>query len=417
MLQQGQFVADVLYVYGEDNNITALFGDRLPDIPEGYNYDFINAGAIGRVLSVENNRLVTPGGTEYRLLALDSSTQYMSLPVLNKIKQLVYDGAIVTGSKPVNTPSLSDDEDQFRAIADELWKNETGINCLGKGKVYAGKNTKQVLEELGIDQDFSYTRPVNDTEVLFVHRKIDDTDVYWVNNRNNRFEDIDATFRVSGKTPELWNPETGNINEVSYEIKNGLTTASLQLKPNDAIFIVFRNRTDKLLGELPVKAKKQLAVLEGTWDISFQPDRGAPEKIVMEKLSSWSENEDTGVKYFSGTATYSKSIQVPRQWIQSSGNIVMDLGEVKNIAEVVINGESIGIAWKAPFRVDITDKLIEGENRLDIKVTNLWVNRLIGDQQPGIERTYTYTTQAFYQGNSPLLPSGLLGPVTIYKLD
>ena len=417
MLQQGQFVADVLYVYGEDNNITALFGDKLPDIPEGYNYDFINAGAISKGLSVENNRLFTPGGTRYRLLALDTSTEYMSLPVLKRVKALVYDGAIVTGTKPVNTPSLSDEEDQFRAIADELWKNETGVNILGKGKVYAGKNIKQVLEELDIKEDFSYTRPMNDTEVLFVHRKINDGDVYWVNNRNNRFEDIDATFRVSGKTPELWNPETGNISEISYEIENGLTTASLQLKPNDAIFIVFRNRTDKLSRELPVKDKKQLAVLEGTWDISFQPDRGAPEKMVMKKLSSWSESEDTGVKYFSGTATYSRSIQVPQRWIQSTGNIVMDLGEVKNIAEVVINGESIGIVWKAPFRVDITDTLIEGENRLEIKVTNLWVNRLIGDQQPGIEKTYTYTTQAFYQANSPLLPSGLLGPVTIYEED
>jgi hypothetical protein len=417
MLQQGQFVADVLYVYGEDNNITALFRERLPDIPEGYNYDFINADAIRKVLSFENNMLMTPGGTSYRLLALDSSTQYMTLPVLKKIKELVYNGAIVTGAKPVNTPSLSDDEKEFRAIADELWKNGTGVNSLGKGKVYGGKNISQVLEELGINQDFSYTRPKNDTEVLFVHRKINDTDVYWVNNRNNRFEDIDATFRVSGKAPELWNPETGNISEVSYKIENGRTTVSLKLKPNDAIFIVFRNRTDKLLRESRIKDKKQLTVLEGTWDVSFQPDRGAPEKIVMEKLGSWSENEDTGVKYFSGTATYSKSIQVPRQWIQSAGNIVLELGEVKNIAEVIINGESIGILWKTPFRVDITDSLIEGENRLEIKVTNLWVNRLIGDQRPGIKKTYTYTTQPFYRAGSPLLPSGLLGPVTINRVD
>jgi len=128
-------------------------------------------------------------------------------------------------------------------------------------------------------------------------------------------------------------------------------------------------------------------------------------------------NSSCIVKYFSGTAAYSKSIQVPRQWIQSTGNIVLDLGEVKNIAEVVINGKSLGIVWKAPFRVDIEDALIEGENRLEIKVTNLWVNRLIGDQQPGIEKTYTYTTQAFYQADSPLLPSGLLGPIAIYRVE
>ena len=417
MLQQGRFVADVLYVYGEDHNITALFGERLPDIPEGHNYDFINAGAIGNVLSVVNGRLSTPGGTGYRLLALDASTRYMSLPVLEKIKALAYDGAIVTGPKPVNTPSLSDDEEQFRAIADELWKNESGVNNLGKGKVYAGKNIGQVLDELGINPDFSYTKPMNDTEVLFVHRKMGDTDIYWVNNRNDRFENIDATFRVSNKVPELWNPETGKISEVSYEIKNGLTTAALELKPNDAVFVVFRNAADELSKELPAREEKQLSAIDGKWEVSFQPDRGAPGKIEIEKLGSWSENEDPGIKYFSGTATYSKSIQVPKQWIKSPCNIVLDLGEVKNIAEVLLNGKPIGIVWKTPFWLDITDGLIEGENRLDIKVTNLWVNRLIGDQQPGIDRTYTYTTQAFYRADSPLLPSGLLGPVAIYEVD
>ena len=417
MLQQGEFVADILYVYGEDHNLTALFGDKLPDIPEGYNYDFLNAGAITKVLSVENSRLITPGGTGYRLLALGPSTQYMSLPVLKKIKELVSNGATVTGAKPLNTPSLSDDEEEFRAIADELWRDEAGVNNVGKGKVYAGENIGQALKALGIDHDFSYTKPMNDTELLFVHRKIDDTNLYWVNNRNARFENIDTTFRVSGMAPELWDPETGKISKVSYKIENNFTTVTLQLKPDDAVFIIFRNRTDKLSRELPAKVKKQLAVLGGTWDVSFQPDRGAPEKTVMEKLDSWTENEDAGIKYFSGTATYSRSIDVPGQWIQSKGNITLDLGEVKNIAEVIINGKSAGIVWKEPFELDITDSLVKGENRLEIKVTNLWVNRLIGDQQPGIKKTYTYTTQAFYRTDSPLLLSGLLGPVTVNRVE
>lgn len=417
MLQQGKFVADVLYVYGEDHNITALFNQNLPDVPEGYNYDFLNAGAIGKVLSVEDNRLITPGGTGYRLLVLGPSTQYMSLPVLKKIKELVYSGAIVTGKKPVNTPSLSDDEKEFMAIADELWKHETGVNSLGKGRVYAQENTGQAIEELGINQDFTYTKPMNDTEVLFVHRKIDDTDIYWINNRNKRYENIDARFRVSGMAPELWNPETGNISEVSYKISNGYTTVPLQLKPDDAVFVVFRKRTDNLSRTLSEKVKKQLAVLEGPWNVSFQPDRGAPEKIVMDKLGSWTENKDEGVKYFSGTAAYTRSIEVPGQWIQSKGKIMLDLGEVKNIAEVIINGKSIGILWKVPFELDITESLIEGENRLEIKVTNLWVNRLIGDQQPGNKKAYTYTTQAFYRAESPLLPSGLLGPVTVNRVE
>ena len=417
MLQQGNFIADILYIYGEDNNITALFGERLPDIPEGYNYDFLNAGAIGKVLTVENSRISTPGGTKYRLLILDASTQYMSLPVLRKLKELVNAGAIVTGPKPSSSPSLSDDKNQFKIIADELWKIENGVNSVGKGKIYAGTNINKVIEELGIDQDFSYTKPMKNTELLFVHRKTGDADIYWVNNRNTRYEDVNATFRVSGKLPEIWNPETGKISNVSYKMQDDSTTIPMKLKPDDALFIVFRKNTNKLTNELPEKVKKQLAVLEGAWDIAFQPDRGAPEKTVMEKLESWSENEDTGIKYFSGTATYGKSIQVPSEWIKSSGDLVLDLGEVENLAEVIINGKSLGILWKTPFQVSISDVLNAGENKLEVKVTNLWVNRLIGDQQPGIQKTYTYTTQAFYQADSPLLPSGLLGPVSIYLLE
>jgi len=417
MLQQGKFVADVAYFYGEDNNITALFGEKLPDVPSGYNYDFVNADALVNVLSVNNGQIITPSGMSYRVLALDANSKYMSLPVLRKISEMVKAGAVVAGEKPVCSPSLSDDQAEFKTIADELWANEKGENTVGKGKVYAGQTIAEVLTSLKIAPDFEYTKPQENTELLFVHRKLGDIDIYWVNNRNNRVEEIEATFRVRGKAAEIWHPETGKIERGSYNIKEGRTTVPLRMEPNDAVFVVFRKKAKTSSLKLAQPVETQLAVIEGPWNVSFQPNRGAPAQIVLDQLTSWSENDDPGVKYFSGTGTYTKTIQAPAGWFKEGSQIWLDLGSVKNLAEVIVNGKSLGIVWKTPFRVNVTETLKQGENALEIKVTDLWVNRLIGDMQPDTRTKITYTTQPFYQADSPLLPSGLLGPVRILSVQ
>lgn len=157
-----------------------------------------------------------------------------------------------------------------------------------------------------------------------------------------------------------------------------------------------------------------METVDGSWNVAFQSNRGAPAEAKLEDLASWTENSNTGIKYFSGTATYSKTINAPASWFSNKkSEIWIDLGDVKNIAEVMVNGKSIGIVWKQPFRLDVTNALKTGTNKLEIKVTNLWVNRLIGDQQPGVVNKITYTTMPFYKADSPLLPSGLLGPVKI----
>ncbi len=414
MLQQGKFVADIAYFYGEDNNITALFRDKLPDIPSNYNYDFVNADIVVNVLSVnKNGQLTTPSGMSYGLLALDANSKYMSLPVLRKISAMVKAGAVVVGEKPVGTPSLSDDQAEFKTIADRLWGTGTGENTFGKGKVYAGQTIAEVLNLLKIAPDFEYTKPQSDTKFLFVHRKLNDIDIYWVNNRNNRVEDIEATFRVDGKAPEIWHPETGKIEQASYSITDGRTTVPLRMEPNDAVFVVFRKKAVSSSLKLAQPVETQLAVLDGTWNVSFEPNRGAPAHIVLNQLTSWSENANPGVKYFSGTGSYTKTIQAPSGWFKDGSQIWLDLGSVKNLAEVEVNGKSLGIVWKTPFRVNVTGVLQQGKNTLEVKVTNLWVNRLIGDQQPNNKKKITYTTREFYQADSPLLPSGLLGPVKI----
>jgi len=179
------------------------------------------------------------------------------------------------------------------------------------------------------------------------------------------------------------------------------------------VFVVFRKPADQQ--NIPVPVETAIAAIEGPWDVGFQPDRGAPQKITLSELSSWAENADIGVKYFSGTGTYTKTIQAPADWFSGRSRLWLDLGSVKNLAEVMVNGKSLGIVWKAPFRIDVTDALRPGTNALEIRVTNLWVNRLIGDAQPHVAKKYTYTTQQFYRANSPLAPSGLLGPVRILK--
>lgn len=416
LLQQGKMVADILYYYGEDNNITSLFGNKLPSIPEGTNYDFVNADALKNVLSVKDGKLITTSGMTYRVLVLDASSEQMSLPVLRKIAELIKNGAVVAGPKPTKSPSLSDDQSEFKTITDQLWGTGTGVQTVGKGKVYAGYSSAEVLKALNISPDFEYSKPQENTKLLYVHRSLPDGEIYWVNNRNDRVENLEATFRVEGKSAEIWHPETGKTEPVSYSIKDGRTTVPLRLEPSDAVFVVFRQKTKELVKTIPAKTETQLSTIDGSWEVSFQPERGAPASATFEQLAPWNENADSGIKYFSGTGSYNKTIDIPETWLKNGEQLWLDLGVVKNLAEVFINGKSLGIVWKKPFRIDISGAATLGKNMLEIKVTNLWVNRLIGDQQPGVEKKITYTTMPFYEANSPLLSSGLVGPVQIISI-
>jgi hypothetical protein len=415
MLQQGTFAADVIYFFGEDSNVTAIFANKSPEVPAGYSFDFVNADALKTRLSVKDGRLVTATGMSYRVLALDPYSRHMSLPVLKKIRDLVHAGAVVVGPKPIDSPSLSDNQAEFNTVAEQLFGSGPGTRAYGQGKVYAGQTLAQALFAQQISPDFEFGKPQTETSLLFVHRKLADGEVYWVDNRKNQAESLNASFRVAGKEAELWHADTGIVEPATYQIAEGRTTVPLHLDPYGAVFVVFRKTAAAASRKVPERVESPVAALTGPWDVSFQPNRGAPAKITLDKLSSWAENTDAGVKYFSGTGTYSKTIQAPADWFQRGAQLWMDLGDVKNLAEVSVNGKPLGIVWKAPFRVDVTGALQPGANAIEIKVTNLWVNRLVGDQQPGAAQKYTYTAQQFYQANSPLLPSGLLGPVQVVR--
>jgi len=414
LLQQGHFGADLIYFYGEDSNLTAIFDKKSPDVPAGYGFDYINADALIHELNVADGRITTKSGMSYRLLGLDPYSQHMSLPVLRAIYKLVEDGAQVAGPKPSDDPSQADDQVEFKMLNDELFGDGSGVHKVGKGTVYAGQKLADVFATLHVVPDFDYSKKESDPRLLFVHRRLSDGDLYFVDNRTDRSEAVEASFRVTGKAPELWHADTGKTEPASYTIADGRTSVPLTLEPWGTVFVVFRKPTSVMSHQLPKVAQTSLSNVDGPWTVSFQPDLGAPPSITLNSLASWSENSDTGVKYFSGTGTYTKTIQAPADWFKKGAHLWIDLGDVKNLAEVTVNGKKLGVVWHTPYRVDATVALKPGANEVVIKVTNSWVNRLIGDQQPGATK-YTFADVKPYKANSTLLPSGLLGPVAVVR--
>jgi hypothetical protein len=328
---------------------------------------------------------------EYRLLALDSYSQHMSLPVLRAIHKLVEEGAAVAGPKPTDDPSLADDQAEFQRLNEELFSDGTGVHKVGKGTVYAGQNAEEALQSMNVAPDFEHTKPENDTRLLFVHRKLADGDLYFVDNRDDREETVDATFRVSGKAAELWHPDTGQMEPAPYRMAEGRTTVPMHLEPWGTVFVVFRRPTQDTSRTLPKVVERELATIEGPWKVGFEPGRGAPTTIKLENLISWSDSADAGVKYFSGAGIYSKTVQASPEWFKKGTKLWLNLGDVKNMAEVTVNGKSLGIVWHTPYRVGVTSVLNPGATK------------------------YTFADVTPYRANSPLLSSGLLGPVHIYS--
>jgi hypothetical protein len=415
LLQQGRFVADILYFYGEDTNVTILFEKRAPDLPTGYDFDYINADGLIHELNAANGLITTKTGMKYQILALDPYSRHMSLPVLRALYALVQQGAVVAGPKPVGDPSLADNMTEFDKLNNELFGDGTGVQAVGKGKVFAGQNAAAALQALNSTPDFAYSKQPDDSQIIFVHRKIADGDIYFLDNRSDHDAEVETSFRVTGKAPELWYSETGQVTPVSYAISDGRTTVPLHFEPWGTVFVMFRKPTQVKSKVVPKSVETTLTTIDGSWDLTFQPDRGAPASVKLDKLISWSDSTDTGVKYFSGTGTYVKTIVASPDWFTPGAKIWIDLGDVKNLAEVSVNGKSLGVVWHAPYRIEVTGILKPGPNKVTVKVINAWVNRLIGDQQPDARVKYTFATIKPYSATSALQASGLLGPVTVVR--
>ena len=427
MLQQGLFVADLAYLLYEGAPSTMPFwGAGLkPAPPEGYDYDYVNTDVLLNRMSVNaDGRLVLPDGMSYRVLVLPES-DHMTVPVLRKIRELVKGGATVVGPRPVKSPTLAgypDANSEVQAVASELWGDLDGISrtkrVYGKGMVVWGLPPSKVLASLRIPKDVEYSWAL-DMNLSWIHRRAEDTDIYFVANRTDRPQNIEARFRVSGKEAELWHADTGEIEPAEYSITDNHTTIPLRLAERESVFVVFRRAASSPSRRLPRANITTLTTVGGPWDVSFPPNLGAPAKIQLAKLESWTANADEGVKYFSGTATYTKIVRAPRSWFHPGAKVLLHLGMVKDLAEVSINGNALGTLWKAPYQLDVTSALRPGANQLEIKVTNEWTNRQIGDRSAPPDKKVLAASGPMmggFGGPPTLAESGLIGPVTIVSV-
>ena len=407
LLQQGRNVADVAYFYGEGSPIIARFGETPPaGAPRRHAFDFVSAEAL-RVLTVKDGVLVSPGGARYRLLFLGGGSRRITVPALRTIAALVQNGAVVVGKRPEATPSLGDDKAEFERLCALLWDAPSGR--VGRGRMIIADEADEGLEALQLPPDVHILSPT-ETEVLYQHRALPDVDIFYLTHRAARPARLEAAFRVSGLKPELWRADTGAVEAVSYRIDGDLTLVSLDMEPHDAVFIVFRGAAAPGGLLLPRTRWIEAGAVRGPWVVAFQPGRGAPPGVELPALRSLTDHADPGVRYFSGVATYRTAFAAPR--VRPDACVVLDLGEVADVAEVRVNGRTVGHAWKPPYRVDIGAALKPGINRLEVRVANTWVNRLIGDAQPGAAKV-AYTTFDAYPADAPLRPAGLLGPVRI----
>ncbi len=415
LLQQGKNVADVAYLYGEDMPLGVLSAAKgFPeDVPQRYAYDFVSAHALQHEFSVDKGDLVTRGGARYKMLYIgEHARQSMSVAVLEKLRALVTQGATLVGLPPETSPGLQDDESRFNTLVSELWSVDKTMER--KGRVIASKDIEDALLLIGVRPD---VETVAGDALPFVHRRLENGDVYFVANRSNTVQEIRAAFRVTGKAPSLWRAIDGRTRPAAYRMTADATHVDMKLEPWESVFVVFIDDTTEAVRDLAQPARVEHEIRFAPWQVVFQKERGAPDTIRLPELQSLSTHDNPGVRYFSGVATYTTTLEIPDNVAEREPGVhtMLELGEVGDIAEVYVNGHYAGTVWKSPYSVEVSELLQPGNNQLVVKVANLWVNRLIGDRQPGADKV-TYTTFNTYLPNAPLRPSGLIGPLQLAEI-
>ncbi|MGM9477452.1 glycosyl hydrolase [Pedobacter sp. GSP4] len=417
LLRQGKFVADVLFYNGDAAPNIVLPKHVPPGLGRGYDYDVCNEEVLLNRLSVKNNFIVLPDGMRYRILVLPDE-QRMPEKVMEKIAQLVKAGATVMGSRPVKAPGLSNYptcDVKVKKLADMVWGKINGKtikrNNYGKGRVYQGESIRQVLLTDGIKPDFEFDGEGNFID--FIHRRTDHEDIYFITNRLNKTVKSNCTFRVPNKQPQLWNAVTGEIiRNIPYKILGNRLVVNFELAAFQSYFVVFPKTVPGITftKNNPFRALSEKHLLSGAWKVSFDPKWGGPENIVFDELTDWSTHTDEGVKYYSGKAIYRKTFSLDKPLANEV--FYLDLGAVKDIAGVKLNGKDLGTVWTSPWRLNISGCLKQADNKLEIEIINQWPNRLIGDAALPPEKRLT-NTNILFKKTDPLMPSGLFGPVKI----
>lgn len=423
MLQQGLFVADAAYYYGDHvPNFTQLRRTDPARLGTGYDYDVLTAEALLERVSVRDGRIILPDGMSYRILVLPER-EVISLPVLRRLKTLAEDGATIVGPRPRRSPSLTgypDADREIVAISNEMWPPQNGRESwrkVGKGRVITGKTGREVLMGDGVGPDFEWAASV-DVPLNYIHRSINGTEIYFVANRSNTAASVVATFRVSGLLPELWNPVTGERRAASkYNESNGRTTLPLSFAPCGSWFVVFRSKADiaSSRGSDHASHFKDVMELGGSWSVTFDPEWGGPGTVVFDSLASWTNRSEPGIRFYSGTAVYRKTFELPAG--ADPQNLWMDLGDLRELAEVKLNGKSCGITWTPPFRLPLDGLARAGQNELIIEVVNFWPNRIIGDASLPEPQRRTRTNIRKLTAETGLMNSGLFGPVKLVRAE
>ncbi len=456
MMQQGDFVADVCFYYGDqapnlvpsrriDPNIKPRYtldkclhcGRPVPidvrPLGSGYDYDYIDANSIINRMTVDpkTGQLVV-GDMRYRVMVLPNH-DHINLDVLRKICELVKQGAVIVGLvQPIRTNSLTDYPAADREIARigaELWGSGKSAEDtaprsrkFGRGRIYANMTSRQVLTQMGITPDFTVLRGGSQegpNRVDYIHRRTDNADVYFVCNSAMEAKSLLCRFRDAEGRPEIWHPVSGEIcsPKAVTRQRDDSCHIELELPALGSVFVVFRR--DGHPPKIPTAAfadtSTERASIKGKWTVKFQPGRLAPESVEWDKLIDWTSSAEPGIKYFSGTAAYSIQIEVPET---TAGDHWLDLGKVCEVGEVSLDGQDLGTVWAYPFRVKVPAKLLRiGSHLLEVKVTNVWNNRLVGDQFLAEGERITRTNvQGQHTKSSPLVPSGLLGPVILQPI-
>jgi len=401
MLRQGLFVADICYYYGDRgyNFAPEKSGAAELGLPPGYDFDTVNSDVILNRMSVKDGRLVLPDGMSYALMLLPDRRE-MDPAVLAKIETLVRDGAVICGPAPRQALGLANypaADEEVRRIAARLW---------GAGKIQANLSPGEILKRRGLGPDFTA-----EADFDFIHRRHGARDIYFVRNKAEKWVEAACTFRVKGRNAQLWDAVSGLTNPLPTVAASGGARATLKLAPFGSAFVIF----DPAFRPAPKASSPRLPApveIGGPWEVRFAEGWGAPASRSFSRLHSWTDDDDAGVRYFSGIATYGKVIRVPEALL--GGTLLLDLGDVCSIARVRLNGKPAGGCWTVPFQVELTGLVKPGDNLLEIEVANTWSNRLTGDALAAGGRKYT-NTNIRWSKDTALLPSGLLGPVRLMR--
>lgn len=441
MLQQGTPVADLAYLLPEGAPSTMPFwGSGLtPAPPAGYDYDYLNTDILLHHAAVDSQgRIRLDSGMAYRLLILPP-TQQMTPEVLRKLHELVEDGAVILGPRPTASPSLANyptADDEVRALATDLWGDTDGVtnneHHSGKGIVFFGLTLPDLLARLQVQPDLTAT-VASDQAPVWIHRHLPDGDAYFVVNESDLPRHLAVRVRVTGNNVQIWRPMDGSSTSASastgalvenltgnrqpglqpatYEQQSGFTTVHLDLAARESVFIILR---DQAAGVAPSSSTTTaIDISKRPWTLTFAPNLGAPSRMQIERPSFWTQSADPGVKFFSGTATYSTTFTAPASATRAKRTF-LHLDDVRDIAQISVNGHTAGLVWAPPYDVDITPWLRPGANKLAIAVTNEWTNRIMGDRNlPAEQHVLRGTIPPRFGPPVPLPDSGLSGSVVL----